>query len=137
MRKFYWAGKGVITFGEKSYGFGDELPAAMPEETITSQMAKGNVTDEPPTAKGKGSVADDRAELLDQIRELTAKIAMRDEDIEQLRDDLHVVTGERDAARDSLATANKSIEQLTEQLTTPAAPAAPAAPASGSAGPKK
>lgn len=105
MSKFFWVGEGVISFAGKDIEHGQELPADFPAESRDALLAKGKVSDQAPTRAAAA------ASVTAELGALRAALATKQ--------------GELDAAHDTIADLNTTIEKLTVQ-SLGGAPAAPA-----------
>lgn len=123
----YYTGNGVFHDDKtgKDIGFGQELPKHLDKEFIAKLIKNGKASEKAPTAAAPADGEVERLTAL--VVDLRAKLAATpaDGEVEALQDMVKELT-------DQLAAANKTIEDLTAQLMTPAA-----APVEAQAGPKK
>jgi chromosome segregation ATPase len=122
----YWVGQGVFTFKGKDYGYGKELPAGVPEESIKSLRKKKRIAGKPPVAVEPGIPQLNEA-AQGKIDDLTAAVAAAKGANGELTGKLAdaenlavVLTNKVDAAEASaeeLAVKLKDLEQAHTELT--------------------
>ena len=126
----YFIGKGFYTFEVKDYGYGELLPDAVPQETIDSMRSKGKVGDTPAQVN---VVSSDESEALKaQLSEIKESAARWESTMDELRTQLADATKSAEElqvaleqAQGLIAERDKTVAELTAQLTAPgAAPAA-------------
>lgn len=117
----FYIGAGVLNFGGKDYGYGEELPSGIPKETIDSLRAKKHISDAPPTA-ATASTASDTGALKDQVAMLTAKVEGLTGKLEEAA---VAYAGLEKAMETEIARLNGTIEEMTRQMMTPPAPPVP------------
>jgi len=122
----YFIGTGVVSFKGKDYGYGKKLPADFPTETIKSLKAKGKVSDTLPTMGAVAGAADEVAGLRTELAAARSALSAAEASAQDAKTELAAM----EAKNKELQT---TIEELTKQLTAPAAEAS----APTGAGPKK
>lgn len=132
-KTYFWNHAGVFIFGGKEYSFGQALPAKVPADTIKSLLKKKRIAEKKPEGPAViGSVVE---RFQKQIDDLTAE---RDELVSKLEDtggdeayqrvseklldaekSVIELTAERDELTGKLEDAEKTIADLTQQITAP------------------